>query len=313
MYSLEREMRNYLKIIVIIISFMLAACGGGGGSSSGTTTDVRLAVDLGFDNLRMKETRDAGFYVSNTEIGSVMLTYTNDSGISTKVDITSAASGGVVELTGLATGSYYTFDIKAYMPDNTEVCDGSAEVLISANVTNNVDLTCRFQDAYAMENSVYDFLDMMLDIDETAAYEDISRYVATDFGIYDGATRELYILDLVEDGIIDLSDTGVKLDKVDVSVEYEGPSGNQVIVTIYFTDGSYNKERVWLKKENGRWKLAGNGELYYKEILAEAYREVQIGGATNIYSGFSTDFIDEYSYVTSIDVYRLQSHRHVHL
>ncbi len=202
------------------------SCGGGGGGSS-STTDAKLSVKLNFENARASDT---GFYISNTEIGSVTLDYENSTGEGGSLDITSAASSGVVEVTNLVVDTVYTFEISAKGVDGAEVCSGSANINIDPDVVSEVNLVCQFEEVLAMENAVYDFVKYAMENASTLTAAQIDHFFASDFGIMDGMTRSQFIADMISENMFEFTDASITLTKVDVINPSSRAAGQETFI-----------------------------------------------------------------------------------
>ena len=307
-------MRLLLLSILFSLSFILASCGGGGGGSS-SGSQVKVALDLDFENGR---TTDDGFYVSNTKITKVSLSYSNDKGSSGSLDVTESVSSGVIELTDLVADTTYKFILVATSDENIQACTGSTSVTISPDVTNDADLTCVFIDTLAIENSVYEFATALNSSAVTAA--SIDSFIAQDFGLFNGQTRDAFISELIEDNGFNFSDSGITLTKVDIQLIEEeaaeaaesraavrSTAGSEADLLFYFSDGSILKERVWVIKEDGNWVLTGNNRNYEIEMNFAAYYTIPSGSSgvssdvtESFYSGIETDFYDPAELIESV-------------
>jgi len=284
--------------LLFVLSFILTACGGGGGG--GSSSDVRVSLNLNFEDSRAASD---GFYVSNTKISSVSLAYTNNQGSAGAVNVTSDASDGSVQLTNLVLDTTYTFTVTAVSDEGINACTGSTSVLIASGSTNQANLECTFIDSLAIENAVYDFIAKLASSNPTA--EALDKYVADDFGIMDGMTRSEFIDDIINDNDFDFAGTGVTFEKVDVITGSTRAAGTEAQLSFFFSDGTVFRERANLIKENGHWKITGNGRKYETEMYAEAFNVIPSGHSSEVegfYSGISTQFYDSKSVAESVIV-----------
>ncbi|PLX66647.1 MAG: hypothetical protein C0602_11290 [Denitrovibrio sp.] len=136
-------MRVLIFTILLSLSMILVSCGSSGGSSGSSAREASISLNVDFEDAR---STDTSFFVSNTEIDSVELTYTNNADSSGKMDITSAAEGGTIQLTQLTIDSTYIFTVKAFGTDGSEACSGTASIAIVPEIENEVDLECTFTD-----------------------------------------------------------------------------------------------------------------------------------------------------------------------
>lgn len=291
-------MRALIISVLISLSFILSACGGGGGG--GGSTDVKVSLGLNFENARAASD---GFYVSNTKIKSVSLSYTNNAGSSGTKVVTADAADGNVQLNNLVQNTTYTFTVTAISDENIQACTGSTSVLISPNATNSATLECNFIDSYAMGNAVFDFVELIMQDSVTA--EQLDEYVAVDFGVYDGLTREQFIADIIDDSGFFFTEAGITLTGVEVTTGVSRAAGTDSLLKFYFSDGTVVREYVTLVKEGGSWKLTGNGKVYEAYLNTQAYYTIPYDGSStpsDFYSGVATEFYDESDIIDSIKV-----------
>ncbi|MGD9807847.1 MAG: hypothetical protein AB7E76_07600 [Deferribacterales bacterium] len=291
-------MRALLVSVLITLSFILSACGGGGGGSS--DPGVRVSLGLNFDKSRAAAD---GFYVSNTKIDSVTVSYTNNAGSSGSKNVTAQAADGSVELNGLVLNSTYTFTVLAMAEGNVQACTGSTSVLIAENEENTATIECVFVDSLAVGNAVYDFVETLMSANPTAA--NIDQYVANDFGTYDGYNRAQFIADLLDEPGFAFTDPTVQLESVEVFTGVARAAATESLIKFHFSDGSVAEEYVGLVKEDGKWKLTGNGKLYEADINTQAYYIIPHSAsppASLFYSGVATEFYDPANVVSGIDV-----------
>lgn len=293
-------MRLSILSILLTLSMILVSCGGGGGGGS-FSRDARISLNVDFENSRATE---AGFFISNTEIDSVILEYSNDGESAEQTssgtkDITDSAEGGTVRLTNLIIDTTYLFTVTAYGTEGELACTGSASVFVSPDAENDVDLVCEFIDELAMENAAYDFASALFS-GSPISDSDIDEFVADDFGSLNGMSRAEFIEDMMSDDF-DFLDDSVTLSKVDIVLASARAAGQEAFLYLYFSDGTVLSERVWMVKENGKWVLTGNGRQYESELTASAYYIIDHTG-TSFYSGLNSDFYDPDGVVESISV-----------
>ena len=291
-------MRALLVSVLITLSFILSACGGGGGGSD-SASDVKVSLGMNFDKSRASAN---GFYVGNTKIDSVTISYTNNAGSSGSENVTAQASDGMVELNGLVLNSTYTFTVLAMTEGNVQACTGSTSVLIAKGQENTATIECVFPDNLAVGNAVFNFVETLMS--ETPTAENIDQYVANDFGVYDGYNRAEFIADLIDDPSFAFTDPTVRLERVEILTGVERAVGTDSLIKFHFSDGSVAQEYVGLVKEDGKWKLAGNGKRYEADVSTQAYYIIPHSSnpPANIYSGVSTEFYDPANVVSSINV-----------
>jgi hypothetical protein len=262
-------MRNLSLLVIIIMSLFLTACGGGGDSSY--TRDAKIAVKMDFENSRATE---SGFMVGNTLINAVNLKYTNlSTNTATLKNITSEAEEGVFTLHGLEAGATYLFEVSAIGSEGTAVCAGSASIAIIEDETQDVNIDCVFEEVYAMENSVYEFVSLLASSEQLTA-EEVDAYIAKDFGLMDGMTREQFIADMTDDPGFEFVSSDVTLEKIEiVSPKVKGRADiAESILKMYFSDGTIDTERIVLAKEGENWVLTGNGKKYYSDVYPEVVK-----------------------------------------
>lgn len=267
---------------------------------SSASDEPRVAFDLKFKNSRIV---DGDFYVSNTLLEKVTISYNNGEDSSGEQDVTAEAPNGLVQLTGLTTGTTYNLTITAYTVGNVQACTGSASVLISESAENTVNLQCTFSDNFALGNAIYDFVSAVTE--ESPSAEKISPYVADSFGVFYGYDRDEFIDDLLQDSWFEFGDANVSLVKTEVNVASIDPEGTDSEFKINFSDGSVFREKAVLVKENGTWKLSGNNRKYESDLAAEIYNILPIGysgGNGTMFSGVSARFTDDKGQVDNIVV-----------
>lgn len=260
-----------INLILIFFAFTaLVSCGGGGTTAAkGGKNSIQIKLNLpGGSKARSKT--DARFTIGNTNISSVYIDYGLTGGESTSIDATSAAENQTeVTINNLEANKQYSFSVRAYSSASTMVCQGGDTLTIQPNTTSDLNLTCTFEDRYAVENFLFNIEAKLLDNTMTSAL--LSDYVApaADFGTFNGMDRAAFISNYINQriGLLDDGLTLVTVQLLDPR-SVQGKSGrttesvSQIVVKYIYDDGSYEFQELWAAKIDNEWYLVGNGEEF---------------------------------------------------
>lgn len=282
-------MRAFRYVAFILIIALLSACGGGGGATSGK---AKVSFKINFDQQSKSAMKNQSrLIVSNTLINSVLIAYGRTGGQQATVDATSAAENSTeITLSDIEVGKPYTFSISAYGADSVLVCEGSGTATIKLNETTDINLTCSFKEKYAVENLAYDLVSKLSSSDGITATE-LDSMVASDFGIKDGMNRAQFIQNLADtannqDNRFMFSDD--TLIKTEVVAPRTKDAATTTDVKFYFSDGSYTVEPMNFIKEDGVWKITGNGKTLGYEMYPQAVALLETAqqSSPTIYTGY---------------------------
>ncbi|TCK61603.1 hypothetical protein [Seleniivibrio woodruffii] len=278
-------------IKLILVSLLTVACGGGT-----TTSKSKNSVELSmqFENSTSGKT---GFHVGNFYIGKVTISYSTAGEQTHEVDATAAAADKEpIVIEGLSAGKTYTFAISAEDENESVICAGTADVEIMPNTTTDAELVCGFADKNSMELAALNMLKTAFSGD--ADYNTLSSYVAQDFGVMDGMDRDTFINELMTKNSDFKYDEGIEVASVSVSglderMKRDGSSmAGMYDIRVTFSDGSYEIVTAGFVKEEGSWKIKGNGIEHDLELRHSSVRGYRYVDQTEpfVISGISAEY-----------------------
>jgi len=253
--------------LIMIMCLLLVSCGGGTTTSKSKNS---VSIKLGFESGTTGKADPGGFMVGSAYISGVNISYGTTGVAYQQVDATSAAKNSTeLVISDLIAGKTYTFNIEAVDGDEVIVCSGSTDIQIVPNTATEAELECRFSGVQSLELAALNL--MKTSASDSATYEKISGFVATDFGVMNGMDREEFISHLLNDESEYIFDDNIKAVNVmmaDASLSGKSSDieeGVYEIKTIY-SDGSYEYGTAGFVLENGEWKIKGNGRAHDMEI-----------------------------------------------
>lgn len=208
-------------------------------------------------------------------------------------------------MTDLTDGETYDVAVTLYDTSSSVICTGEESVTHSASSTQKISPECSFSESDARNNAVFAFVYKLIN-DGGVSYEDIDKYFAVDFGIYDGLSRDQFMAEFIEDSYdhdFFEFDEAVELESVQVtelSVDTDGIS--EVLIQLSFSDGTVDTERVWMTEELGQWVLAGNGRLYEVNMQPVSVYQIDAEGNEEFKAGVMADLYDAEGNVANVSV-----------
>ncbi len=260
-------------VILLIICLLLASCGGG---TTASKSGNSVSIKMDFENGSSGRDSDGGFMVGSGYVSGVKITYGTSGAEYQELDVTSAAkNSSEVVIPDLFAGKTYTFSISAVDESDVIVCSGSTDVEIAPNATTEAELVCRFSGVQSLELAALNLI--KASAEDGSTYERISGFVASDFGVMNGMNREEFIASLTDGADEFLFDDNIKpVNVVMVDTELTGKSSDITEgvyeIKIIYSDGSYEYDTAGFVKEDGEWKIKGNGRAHDMEIRHAASR-----------------------------------------
>ncbi len=141
--------------------------------------------------------------------------------------------------------------------------------------------------------AIYNLIDIINQKGKNITADDIEQFFASDpgFGISDGLNRSQTIDSFGPPSLIDL---GYKI--VSIDIKQKGRDGEKYIIgfKVHFSDGTVNgpSNDWYFVKENGSWKLTGNGFKSEPRMNAESDKWINADGSIRIESGINC-YIDD--------------------
>ncbi|PLX66646.1 MAG: hypothetical protein C0602_11285 [Denitrovibrio sp.] len=273
-----------------------------------TSYDNDISIDFTYIKFPFDVVREynSSIYIGNTEILNAELLIETGASATTE-DVTAHLFTDIYELDSAVyvDGQTYGFTLRVYDKSEALACEGSATIEYSSSLDQEIAIDCAFSEADTINNTIFNFIYTMMESDFVTA-DDIDKYIAVDFGIERGETREEFIEELLIDAVSDdffNFESYVELLSVnatEVSVSADGVS--EMLLDFYFSDGTIDHERIYMTEELGSWVIVGDGRLYEAELTPAAVYQIDVNGATEFKSGIMADFYDPKGLVTDITV-----------
>lgn len=117
--------------------------------------------------------------------------------------------------------------------------------------------------------------------------EDISPFYASNFGIHSGLNREQYIQEVIALSNEVISHGLAFLPTVDVTILEKNGEKYCISFDIYLSDGSSitPDEPYWIVKEDGSWRITGNGYTSSWGIYPQTHKWIKEDGSIQVESG----------------------------